>query len=105
MSQRMSESCPYYYEDSHRRYPKRECRLIRRPRESQPWAVKLCRSCPVPEILRKNPCAHLALEAEVKSRFGLLRRVDVYAVCTSQMREISDPGACGRGCPDFKSLE
>lgn len=101
----MSQTCPYYYEDSHRRYPKRECRLIRRPRVSQRWTPKLCRSCPVPQILRKNPCANLALEAEVKSRFGFLRRVDVYAVCTSQMREISDPEACGRGCPDFESLK
>lgn len=100
----MSEVCPYYYEDSHRRYPKQECRLIRRPRASQPWSPKLCRSCPVPGIVQQNPCANLALEAEVKSRLGFLRRMEVYAVCTSPMREISDPKRCAEGCDDFQPL-
>ncbi|HJX37758.1 MAG TPA: hypothetical protein VJ714_04090 [Anaerolineae bacterium] len=98
----MSPSCPFYYEDSHRRFPKRECRLVRRQRASEHWTEKLCRSCPVPEVLEHNPCTKLALEAEVHARFGLFHRIDLYAVCTAQMREIGDPTRCRRGCPEFE---
>lgn len=98
----MSPSCPFYYEDSHRRFPKRECRLVRRPRPSERWTEKLCRSCPVPEVLERNPCPKLALEAEVRSRFGLFRRINLYAVCTAQMREIDDPIRCRQGCLEFE---
>jgi hypothetical protein len=98
----MADSCPFYYEDSHRRFPRKECRLIRRQQSTQPWTDKLCRSCPVPEVLEQNPCANLALEAEVRSRFGLLRRIDLYSVCTLRMREISNPKECSQGCPGFE---
>jgi len=58
----------------------------------------------VPKILEDNPCANLALEAEVRSRFGLLRKVAVFAVCTAKHQEVDDPHLCGRGCHLFESL-
>ena len=100
----MSNPCPFYYEDSHRRTPRRECRLLERNPASASWDESLCRSCPVPEILARNPCANLALEAEVKSRFRFLRKVSVFAVCTAKIEEIDDPRNCRRGCERFESL-
>jgi hypothetical protein len=58
----------------------------------------------VPEILELNPCAKLALEAEVRSRFGFLRRVAVFAVCAAKIEEISDPRTCREGCEHFERL-
>lgn len=100
----MSSSCRFYYEDSHRRSPRKECRLIERNPASAPWDDKLCRSCPVPEILEQNPCTHLALEADVRSRFGLFRRVAVLAVCTAKLQEIGDPTSCRRRCEQFERV-
>jgi hypothetical protein len=100
----MSQPCRFYYEDSHRKAPRRECRLIERNPASAPWGEKLCKSCPVPQILESNPCANLALEAEVTSRFGFLRRISVFAVCTAKIEEIRDPNSCRLGCEQFESL-
>jgi hypothetical protein len=58
----------------------------------------------VPRILHDNPCAKMALEAEVRSRFGLLRKVAVLAVCTAKHQEVLDPRLCARGCDLFESL-
>jgi hypothetical protein len=100
----MPTDCRFYYQDSHRRSTKKECRLLERTPSSAPWDEKLCKSCPVPKILEDNPCANLALEAEVRSRFGLLRKVAVFAVCTAKHQEVDDPRLCGRGCHLFESL-
>lgn len=100
----MPRSCRFYYEDSHRRAPRKECRLIQRNLASDPWDEKLCSSCPVPETLERNPCANLALEGEVGSRFVLLRKITVFAVCTAGMREIADPKSCRQGCHLFERL-
>jgi hypothetical protein len=100
----VSNSCPFYYEDSHRRSPRKKCRLLERNLASAPWDESLCRSCPVPEIIERNPCANLALEAEVKSRFRFLRKVSVFAVCTAKIEEINDPRTCRQGCERFESL-
>lgn len=100
----MPLSCRFYYQDSHRRSTKKECRLLEHLPSSAPWDEKLCKSCPVPGILEDNPCANLALEAEVRSRFGLLREVVVFAVCTSKHQEVANPRQCGIGCDLFDSL-
>ena len=95
---RMPTLCRFYYEDSHRRATKKECRLIQRNLASAPWDEKLCASCPVPQILEDNPCANLALEGEVGSKFFVLRHVKVFAVCAAQMKEVGDPRSCRQGC-------
>jgi len=100
----MPSSCRFYYQDSHRGSTKKECRLLERTPSTVRWDHRLCKSCPVPGILADNPCANLALEAEVKSRFGLLRKVAVFAVCTLKHQEVDDPRHCGRGCDLFESL-
>jgi hypothetical protein len=54
--------------------------------------------------MERNPCANLALEAAVRSRFGFLRKVAVFAVCTAKIEEIGDPRTCGEGCEEFERL-
>ncbi|NIN64942.1 MAG: hypothetical protein GTO63_09620 [Anaerolineae bacterium] len=100
----MSTTCRFFYEDSHRRSPRKECLLIGRNPDSEPWQDGLCRTCPVPDILETNPCANLALEAEVASHWGLFRRVKVFAVCTVKLERIANPANCRRGCSQFEGL-
>jgi hypothetical protein len=95
--------CEFYYQDYHRGRGYQECRLIARDRTSEPWRPGLCRTCPIPRILRANRCPNMALEARVKRRFGLLRRVEVLAVCTLQQCQVKEPmvgcGECHRYRP------
>ncbi len=100
----MSAGCKFYYEDSYRKSTIKECRLIELNPASEPWQDKLCGGCPVPKILKHNPCANLALQAEVISRWGLFRRVKAFAVCTVKMEKIGDPMGCKQGCNHFESL-
>jgi hypothetical protein len=100
----VSKSCRFYYEDSYRKSPKKECRLIRLNPDSEPWRERLCRKCPVPEILERNPCTNLALEAEAGSRWGLLSRLTVFAVCTVKMEKLADPMTCTKGCDRYDGL-
>ena len=98
--------CPYYYEDFYRGRSKQECRLIDRNRQSEPWEPKLCGRCPVPEILRANACPNMVLEARVVRRwFGLVHRVEVFAVCTEYETEVDNPYVgCGHCHPEATKL-
>jgi hypothetical protein len=88
-------NCPYYFADYGRGREIEKCRLIARNRENRrPWRRGLCDTCPVPGILRQSTCQHLALEASVERKLGLLDRVEVYAVCTEHIIELKDPKRC-----------
>ena len=89
--------CKFYYEDYFRGRETHECRLLDRNPEGGVWKPALCKTCPVPKIVRANACPNLALEAKVeKTLLGLRERVRVYAVCTSRMIEVDDPATgCG----------
>ncbi len=87
--------CRYYYADYYRGRGVETCRLVERNRENRrPWKRGLCDTCPVPGILRETTCKHLALEASVERKFGLLERISVYAVCTEHVSELRDPKHC-----------
>ena len=87
--------CPYYFSDYYRGRQTEKCRLLERNRENRrPWKRALCDTCPVPGILRRSTCRHLALEASVERKFGLLDRVKVYAICTEHVQELTDPLRC-----------
>jgi RNA polymerase subunit RPABC4/transcription elongation factor Spt4 len=98
--------CPYYYEDFHRGHSTQECRLIARNPRSEAWRPGLCARCPVPAILRANACPNMALQAQVARRWlGLVRRVEVYAVCTAQQVEVKDPYVgCGHCHPQTATI-
>ncbi len=68
-------------------------------RETLRWKRKICDSCPVPGILRETNCAHLALEGAIHKRFGLLERMEVFAVCTKHMAQLKD----ARHCPQCEA--
>jgi hypothetical protein len=89
--------CRYYYEDYYRGRERQECRLIAQNRESEPWRPDLCKSCPVPDILRANACPNLVLEGRVTKRFlGLSRHVAVTAVCSKYLVDVPEPHiGCG----------
>jgi hypothetical protein len=94
------QECRFYYEDFHRGRETRECRLIGRNPDSDPWEPALCATCPVPGILRANASPHLALEGKVVRRFFVQRRVAVYAVCSKHLIELEDPHV---GCPQCQA--
>ena len=98
--------CPYYYEDYYRGRSIQECRLIARNPRSEGWESRLCAHCPVPSILRANACPNLVLEARVVRRLlGLVRRVEVYAVCTEHQVEVENPYVgCGHCHPQAATV-
>lgn len=84
------KECPYFYGDYYRGRHHEECRLI--GNASPPWVIKLCQSCPVPDITRANACPHMILSGEVKPSFlGLNKRVNVSAYCTKSHQDVKDP--------------
>ncbi len=95
--------CEFYYQDYHRGRERQECRLIARRPTAEQWRPELCRTCAVPRILQANRCPNMALEARVKRRFGLVRRMEVLAVCTLKQCEVKEPtvgcGECHRYRP------
>ena len=98
--------CPYYYEDFARGRSTQECRLVARNPRSDPWQPRLCAKCEVPAILRANACTHMVLQARVVRRWlGLVRRVEVYAVCAQHQVEVQDPYVgCGHCNPPVPSI-
>ena len=88
--------CKFYYEDFNRGREIQECRLIKANPDSGPWRPKLCRTCPVPEILLANGCPNMRLAARVGWRW-LGRQVKVSAFCTLTNEIVADPMVgCGR---------
>jgi len=94
MSKFKPVACRYYYADYHRGRDTEECRLIKRNPDSLPWHRSLCDKCPVPDILLNTNCKEIALEATVVKKWGLLERVEVYAICAKHFIELEDPKFC-----------
>lgn len=89
--------CKYYYEDFHRGREIQTCRLIEYNPQSEPWRPHLCKTCPVPAILRANACSNMQLEARVGRRWLVIKQVKVSAYCTSSRQPVADPMVgCGQ---------
>jgi hypothetical protein len=88
------QDCRYYYQDFYRGRSTQECRLLAR---TEAWRPGLCKTCLVPGILQSNACPNMVLEGRMAKRwFGLLKRVEVYAVCTLRSVEVAEPHVgCG----------
>lgn len=91
------QECKHYYRDFHRGRSIEECRLLqRRPQEAR-WESSLCKSCPVPGILRANACPNMMLEGRIVRHFLVWRRVAVSAFCLESLEEVETPhSGCGR---------
>jgi hypothetical protein len=94
--------CKFLFEDYHRGKSERRCRLPQAPNQKEHWTIDVCGRCAVPELLRRNPCAHLALEGRIERRWRLLLRMRLYAVCTAQLKEIRRPADCKADCPHYR---
>lgn len=89
--------CRFYYEDFNRGRDEQVCRLIERTPNSEPWRPNLCKTCPVPDILRANACRNMVLEAWVGRRWLVFGQVRVRAFCTLSGQEVAEPMVgCGR---------
>lgn len=88
--------CRYFYGNYYRGRNTEECRLLVRD-----WKPELCKTCPVPGILRANSCPNLVLEGEVKRGFlGIGRHVKVTATCTKTLQPVAEPQiGCGQCHP------
>lgn len=100
--------CRYFYGDYHRGKNHEECRLV----GNEPpgvWNSNLCKTCPVPAILRANACEHMVLQGEVKRILGLFKKqVVVSAYCTKSNLKVNEPhvgcGQCHPLPPEFTDL-
>jgi len=91
------QRCKYYYEDFHRGRSVQECRLLKDNPQEERWDPSLCRTCPVPGILRANACPNMVLEGRIVRRFLFWRRVEVSAFCLEALEEVKNPYVgCGR---------
>lgn len=77
-----------------------------RPQSRGRWKPSLCKSCPVPDILRQNACPNMALEARVnKTLLGLREEVKVYSVCSKHLIEVNEPAVgCGHCHEEVREL-
>jgi len=88
--------CRYFYGNYFRGQSHEECRLIGSAQPPLNWKPDLCKTCPVPGILRANACPNLVLEGKVRSILGIYRRVQVKAWCTLSKKEVKEPHiGCG----------
>ena len=90
--------CPHYYANFNRHTRDvEECRLAKVNPASLDWHPKDCANCPVPDIALANASRDTELILTIKaSFFGLMRRVEVEAICLKNGEKV-DPYV---GCPD-----
>lgn len=92
--------CNYFYGDYFRGRSVEECRLLKAA--GQDWSPDLCKTCPVPGIVRANACEHLQLKPTVARPLSamFMRRVQVSAYCNKTRRNVKEPHiGCGECHP------
>jgi hypothetical protein len=99
--------CRFFYGDYYRGKNLEECRLVGNVLPPNDWTPDLCKTCPVPAILRANACPHMVFQGEVKSLvLGMRRRVVVSAYCTKSEKVVKEPeigcGICHPLPPGFE---
>ncbi len=89
--------CQYFYGDYYRGRKREECRLIEQADPPRNWKPNLCRTCPIPIILRANACENMILQAKVKPGLvGMGKRVIVTAFCKKAQKVVDAPEiGCG----------
>ncbi len=101
--------CKYFYGDYFRGRSLEECRLLKA--SGQRWSPDLCKTCPVPGILRANACEFLQLHATVAHPIGALfqGRVQVRSFCQKTNRDVKEPhigcGECHPLPPAFDNIK
>jgi hypothetical protein len=92
------KECQYFYGDYHRGRNIEECRLLQGASPPLAWKPSLCSTCPVPDILRANACAHMVLQPRLKRSLPFLKHeVQVQTFCTKTNQAGFDPHiGCGQ---------
>lgn len=96
--------CKYFYGDYFRGRTIEECRLLKAA--GFDWDKNLCKTCPVPSILRANACEFIQLRARVDRPISaaFMKRVKISAYCEKVNREVSEPQiGCGN-CHDVPEI-
>ena len=93
--------CKYFFGDYFRGRSIEECRLLHA--SGQAWKSDLCKSCPVPGIVRANACDFLQLTAKVTRPFSaaFMQRVEISAFCDKSQKAVKEPQI---GCGDCHPL-
>ncbi len=94
--------CRYFFGDYHRGRSREECRLLASSNPAQRWTPELCKTCPVPGIVRANACESMRLNARVtRSIWDFFQhRVQVTAFCEKTLRQVDQPEiGCGECHP------
>jgi len=90
--------CKFFYGDYRRGRKVEECRLIGNAPRPRHWAPDLCKTCPVPGILRANACPSMDLIPTVTPGIlGKFRRVQISAYCRKTKQAVKEPHVgCGQ---------
>ncbi|WKZ37990.1 MAG: hypothetical protein QY332_08610 [Anaerolineales bacterium] len=93
--------CPHFFGDYYRGRNREECSLLKL--YNQQWTRDLCKTCPVPDILRANSCQHMKLKVEVARPITAIfqRRVQADAFCDKTQRGVPEPQV---GCGECHAL-
>lgn len=94
------QECTFFFGDYFRGRNFEECRLITDSNSQQNWSTKICKSCPVPNILQANACQHMQLTGVIKKDFGFIKRMNVSAYCEKNKTKVKEPHVgCGQCHP------
>lgn len=94
------QECRFFFGDYFRGRNFEECRLITDSNSKQNWSTKICKSCPVPDILQANACQHMQLSGVIKKDFGFIKRMNISAYCVKSKTKVKEPHiGCGHCHP------
>jgi hypothetical protein len=93
--------CKFFYGNYFRGRKQEECRLIGNASPPHHWSPDLCKTCPVPGIIRANACPNLEIRAEVGGLIvNFRRRVKINSFCTKSGLPVAEPEiGCGQCHP------
>jgi hypothetical protein len=94
------QECRFFFGDYFRGRNFEECRLITDSNSKLNWSTKICKSCPVPDILLANACQYMQLSGVIKKDFGFIKRMNVSAYCEKSKSKVKEPHiGCGQCHP------
>jgi len=93
--------CRYFYGNYFRGRKDEECRLVSDDPAKGQWTPDVCRTCPVPGIIRANACPNMVINGNVERiLLGLRKRMKVTVYCTKSRSNVKEPEiGCGQCHP------
>jgi len=93
--------CKFFYGNYYRGASQEECRLLEGKPDAAQWQSSLCRTCPVPGILRANSCPTMELRAEIGNHFLVFgKEMKITSWCSKSNQFVKEPEiGCGQCHP------